>query len=100
MARPPPPGAPGGGVFFFGPPPAGHNRIKWHTGKLENHLRGPASLDDGTQNLAGRLRTSMGTFWAPAPCGEMQSVEVVWPIPAHRRGKCYQKASQLGQWAT
>ncbi len=34
------------------------------TGSLEQILRGPAGLDDGTHNLLGALKTSMGTLGA------------------------------------
>ena len=34
------------------------------TGTLEQILRGPAQLDDGTHNLLGALQTSMGTLGA------------------------------------
>ncbi|MBC6436283.1 GuaB3 family IMP dehydrogenase-related protein, partial [Nostoc sp. HG1] len=34
------------------------------TGTLEQILRGPAQLDDGTHNLLGALKTSMGTLGA------------------------------------
>ena len=46
------------------------------TGSLEKILRGPAGLDDGTQNLLGCIRTSMGTLGART-LQEMQQVEVV-----------------------
>jgi len=65
------------------------------TGKLETILRGPASLDDGTQNLLGALRTSMGTLGART-LREMQSVEVVVAPSLLTEGKVYQKAQQLG----
>ena len=65
------------------------------TGSLETILRGPASLDDGTQNLLGALRTSMGTLGART-LREMQSVEVVVAPSLLTEGKVYQKAQQLG----
>ncbi|MEA5400458.1 GuaB3 family IMP dehydrogenase-related protein [Synechococcus sp. BA-124 BA4] len=65
------------------------------TGSLEKILRGPASLDDGTQNLLGALRTSMGTLGART-IKEMQQVDVVVAPSLLTEGKVYQKAQQLG----
>jgi IMP dehydrogenase len=65
------------------------------TGSLEQILRGPAQLDDGTHNLLGALRTSMGTLGAK-DIREMQQVEVVIAPSLLTEGKVYQKAQQLG----
>ncbi|MBD2179114.1 GuaB3 family IMP dehydrogenase-related protein [Pseudanabaena sp. FACHB-1998] len=65
------------------------------TGSLEQILRGPAGLDDGTHNLLGALKTSMGTLGA-ASIREMQQVEVVIAPSLLTEGKVYQKAQQLG----
>ncbi len=65
------------------------------TGKLESILRGPARLDDGTHNLLGALKTSMGTLGARS-IKEMQQVEVVVAPSLLTEGKVYQKAQQLG----
>ena len=65
------------------------------TGSLEKILRGPASLDDGTQNLLGALKRSMGTLGART-LREMQQVEVVVAPSLLTEGKVYQKAQQLG----
>ncbi|MFM7676744.1 MAG: GuaB3 family IMP dehydrogenase-related protein, partial [Synechococcus sp.] len=65
------------------------------TGTLEKILRGPAGLDDGTQNLLGCIRTSMGTLGART-LKEMQQVEVVVAPSLLTEGKVYQKAQQLG----
>ena len=65
------------------------------TGPLEKILRGPAGLDDGTQNLLGCIRTSMGTLGART-LREMQQVEVVVAPSLLTEGKVYQKAQQLG----
>jgi IMP dehydrogenase len=65
------------------------------TGSIEKILRGPASLDDGTQNLLGAIRTSMGTLGART-LREMQQVEVVVAPSLLTEGKVYQKAQQLG----
>ena len=65
------------------------------TGTLEQILRGPAQLDDGTHNLLGALQTSMGTLGAK-DLKEMQQVEVVIAPSLLTEGKVYQKAQQLG----
>jgi len=65
------------------------------TGTLEQILRGPAQLDDGTHNLVGALQTSMGTLGAK-DIREMQQVEVVIAPSLLTEGKVYQKAQQLG----
>lgn len=65
------------------------------TGSLEQILRGPAQLDDGTHNLLGALKTSMGTLGAK-DIKEMQQVEVAIAPSLLTEGKIYQKAQQLG----
>lgn len=65
------------------------------TGTLQQILRGPAQLDDGTHNLMGALQTSMGTLGAK-DIREMQQVEVVIAPSLLTEGKVYQKAQQLG----
>ena len=65
------------------------------TGSIERILRGPATLDDGTHNLLGALKTSMGTLGAQN-IKEMQEVEVVIAPSLLSEGKVYQKAQQLG----
>lgn len=65
------------------------------TGTLKQILTGPAGLDDGTHNLLGALKTSMGTLGAKN-IREMQQVEVVIAPSLLTEGKVYQKAQQLG----
>ncbi|MEM9539044.1 MAG: GuaB3 family IMP dehydrogenase-related protein [Cyanobacteria bacterium P01_E01_bin.42] len=65
------------------------------TGTISQILRGPAKLDDGTHNLLGALKTSMGTLGAK-DIKEMQQVEVVIAPSLLTEGKVYQKAQQLG----
>ncbi|KGF71469.1 inosine-5-monophosphate dehydrogenase [Neosynechococcus sphagnicola sy1] len=65
------------------------------TGTLEQILRGPAQLDDGTHNFLGALRTSMGTLGAKN-LQEMQQVDIVIAPSLLTEGKVYQKAQQLG----
>jgi len=65
------------------------------TGTIKQILRGPAQLDDGTHNLLGALKTSMGTLGAK-DLKEMQQVEVVIAPSLLTEGKVYQKAQHLG----
>ncbi|MEO1179470.1 MAG: GuaB3 family IMP dehydrogenase-related protein [Cyanobacteria bacterium J06636_28] len=65
------------------------------TGSLKQILRGPAGLDDGTHNLLGALKTSMGTLGAK-DLKDMQQVDVVIAPSLLTEGKVYQKAQQLG----
>jgi IMP dehydrogenase len=65
------------------------------TGSIKDILIGPARLDDGTHNLLGALKTSMGTLGAQN-IKEMQKVEVVIAPSLLTEGKVYQKAQQLG----
>ena len=65
------------------------------TGSLKSILCGPAILDDGTHNLLGAIKTSMGTLGA-TNIKEMQKVEIVIAPSLLTEGKVYQKAQQLG----
>ena len=65
------------------------------TGTIKEILTGPARLDDGTHNLLGALKTSMGTLGAKN-MREKQQVEVVIAPSLLTEGKVYQKAQQLG----
>lgn len=71
-------------------------RIKVGTsGSLEEILLGPAKIDDGTQNLVGALKTSMGTLGAGS-LQEMQEVEVIIAPSILTEGKVFQNAQRLG----
>lgn len=71
-------------------------RIKVGTaGTLEEIIAGPARTDDGTQNLVGALKTSMGTLGA-GTLAEMQDVEVVIAPSILTEGKVFQNAQRLG----
>lgn len=92
--------APGGGYHWgMATPspllPRGTRISVGTTGTLEQILTGPAALDDGTHNLLGALKTSMGTLGAKN-IKEMQQVEVVIAPSLLTEGKVYQKAQQLG----
>ena len=65
------------------------------TGTIQEILVGPAKLDDGTHNLLGAIKTSMGTLGAKN-LKEMQQVDVVIAPSLLTEGKVYQKAQQLG----
>ncbi len=65
------------------------------TGTIKQIMVGPAKLDDGTHNLMGAIKTSMGTLGAKN-LKEMQQVEVVIAPSLLTEGKVYQKAQQLG----
>ncbi|MGV2827829.1 GuaB3 family IMP dehydrogenase-related protein [Myxosarcina sp. GI1(2024)] len=65
------------------------------TGTIAEILVGPAKLDDGTHNLLGAIKTSMGTLGAKN-LREMQQVDVVIAPSLLTEGKVYQKAQQLG----
>lgn len=74
------------------------SRIKVGTiGSLKEILLGPAKYDDGSMNLVGALKTSMGTLGAQN-LKEMQQVEVVIAPSILTEGKVYQKAQSLGMY--
>jgi len=74
------------------------SRIKVGTiGSLKEILHGPAKYDDGSMNLAGALKTSMGTLGA-TNLKEMQQVEVIIAPSLLTEGKVYQKAQSLGMY--
>jgi IMP dehydrogenase len=58
-------------------------------------LLGPARIDDGTQNLSGALKTSMGTLGA-GNLADMQDVEVIIAPSILTEGKVFQNAQHLG----
>lgn len=92
--------APGGG-FHWGMATPHHNlprgtRIRvGTTGSLDEILNGPARTDDGTQNLVGALRTSMGSVGA-ANLRQMQLTEIVLAPEIKNEGKLFQKAQKIG----
>ena len=65
------------------------------TGTLEEILLGPAKLDDGTQNLVGALRTSMGNVGAKN-IREMQQTEIVIAPAIKTEGKVFQRTQKVG----
>ena len=64
-------------------------------GTIEQILYGPAELDDGSQNLVGALRTSMGNVGAKN-IREMQLTELIVAPEIKSEGKIFQKAQRVG----
>lgn len=65
------------------------------TGTLEQILYGPAELDDGSQNLMGALRTSMGSLGAKN-IREMQLAQIIIAPSIRTEGKVFQTAQRVG----
>ena len=65
------------------------------TGTLEQILFGPATMDDGSQNLLGALQTSMGNLGA-RNIREMQLTEIIIAPSIQTEGKIFQKAQRVG----
>ena len=65
------------------------------TGTLEQILFGPAELDDGSQNLLGALRTSMGSLGA-SNIREMQLASIIIAPSIKTEGKVFQAAQGVG----
>jgi len=65
------------------------------TGTLEQILFGPATLDDGSQNLVGALKTSMGNLGAAA-IRDMHGVELIIAPAIKTEGKVFQQAQHVG----
>jgi len=65
------------------------------TGTLKQILYGPAELDDGSQNLIGALRTSMGNCGA-SDIKEMQQTELIIAPAMKTEGKIFQQSQRVG----
>lgn len=65
------------------------------TGTLEQILFGPATLDDGTQNLMGALQTCMGNVGVTT-IRELQNTDLVIAPAIKTEGKVYQRAQAIG----
>ena len=65
------------------------------TGTLEEILFGPARVDDGSQNLLGALRTSMGSLGA-INIKEMHDAEIIIAPSIQTEGKIFQVAQRVG----
>lgn len=66
------------------------------TGTLEQILLGPATTDDGSQNLAEALRTAMGLCGART-IAEMHRAEIVIAPALASEGKALQFSQRVGQ---
>jgi len=65
------------------------------TGTLKEILLGPASVDDGSQNLVGALQTSMGSLGA-RDIKEMHDVEMIIAPSIQTEGKVFQVGQRVG----
>ncbi len=65
------------------------------TGTLKEILFGPAQVDDGSQNLVGALRTSMGSLGA-SNMKEMHDVEIIIAPSIQTEGKVFQVGQRVG----
>ncbi len=65
------------------------------TGTLKEILFGPAQTDDGSQNLMGALRTSMGSLGA-SNIQEMHDVEMIIAPSIQTEGKVFQVGQRVG----
>lgn len=92
--------APGGG-YHWGMATSNANlprgtRVKVGTsGTLKQILLGPAKVDDGSQNLVGALKTSMGSLGA-SNIKEMHDVEVIIAPSIQTEGKVFQIGQKIG----
>ena len=65
------------------------------TGTLKEILFGPAKVDDGSQNLMGALKTSMGSLGASC-LREMHDVEIIIAPSIQSEGKIFQQGQKVG----
>jgi IMP dehydrogenase len=65
------------------------------TGTLREILFGPARVDDGSQNLVGALKTSMGSLGASS-VREMHDVEIIIAPSIQTEGKVFQVGQRVG----
>ena len=65
------------------------------TGSLKEIILGPARVDDGSQNLIGALKTSMGSLGA-SNLTEMHDVEIIIAPSIQTEGKIFQVGQRVG----
>ncbi len=65
------------------------------TGSLEQILFGPATVDDGSQNLVGAITTCMGNVGA-ATIREFQETEIIIAPSIKTEGKLFQTVQSVG----
>lgn len=75
--------------------PRGTRIYVGRTGTLAEILFGPAKVDDGSQNLMGALRTSMGSLGAKN-IKQMHDVEIIIAPSIQTEGKIFQVAQHVG----
>ena len=68
------------------------------TGSLKEILVGPAKVDDGSQNLLGALKTSMGSLGA-SNLKDMHDVEIIIAPSIQTEGKIFQVGQRVGMGA-
>ncbi len=65
------------------------------SGTLKEILLGPAKVDDGSQNLVGALKTSMGSLGARS-ISDMHDVEIILAPSIQTEGKVFQIGQRVG----
>lgn len=75
--------------------PRGTRIYVGQTGSLKEILFGPAKVDDGSQNLMGALKTSMGSLGA-ANLKQMHDVEIIIAPSIQTEGKIFQVDQRVG----
>ncbi|HWY75075.1 MAG TPA: IMP dehydrogenase, partial [Verrucomicrobiae bacterium] len=65
------------------------------TGSLKQILFGPATVDDGSQNLVGAITTCMGNVGA-ATIREFQETEIIIAPSIKTEGKLFQTVQSVG----
>ena len=65
------------------------------TGSLKEILFGPAKVDDGSQNLMGALKTSMGSLGV-SDINQMHDVEIIIAPSIQTEGKIFQVSQRVG----
>jgi IMP dehydrogenase len=83
-----------GMASFHGALPRGTRIQVGTTAPLEQILYGPASVNNGTQNLAGAIRTAMATLGART-IGDLHRVRMVHAPAIKTEGKLYQLRGAL-----
>ena len=65
------------------------------TGTLKEIIFGPARVDDGSQNLIGALKTSMGSLGV-SDLKQMHDVEIIIAPSIQTEGKIFQVDQRVG----
>jgi IMP dehydrogenase len=75
--------------------PRGTRIYVGRTGSLKEILFGPAKVDDGSQNLMGALKTSLGSLGV-ASIKQMHDVEIIIAPSIQTEGKIFQVDQRVG----